>query len=400
MQVTEFYTPYVGPRPFQREDQDRFFGRDRETQEIVSQIYGHPLLLIYAQSGAGKTSLLNAQIAPRLEQEGHQVLPLARVGGALPADFDPRTVENPYLSNALLWLEPEADPQALSGLSLRAYLEGRPRAAPAIGLRPMRVLVFDQFEELFTHYPVQGVNRRVDFFRQIVDALDADPLLRCVFVMREEYVAHLDPFVRLLPEELRIRFRLERLRAEAARAAVKGPLAGTGRAFAEGVAEALVEELLQTRVETPGGQTVDVVGEFVEPVQLQVACRSLWDALPPDVTLITQDHLQAFADVDYALAEFYESGLQTAAYETGVSEGALRTWFEEALITPVGTRGIVFRGVEETGGLPNAAVDVLEQRYLIRGELRAGARWYELTHDRFIEPIRASNRQWQAARHL
>ena len=60
---TEF-APYVGPTPFEYNDKDaaRFFGRSRETDEIVSLIFGHPLTLVYAQSGAGKTSLINAGI--------------------------------------------------------------------------------------------------------------------------------------------------------------------------------------------------------------------------------------------------------------------------------------------------------------------------------------------------
>ena len=47
-------------------------------------------------------------------------------------------------------------------------------------------------------------------------------------------------------------------------------------------------------------------------------------------------------------------------------------------------------------GLPNEAVEELEDRHLIRPEWRAGARWYELTHDRLIEPIRASNARSRA----
>jgi len=68
MKENEFI-PYVGPRPFEREkeDSDRFFGRSHETQEIVSMIFGHPITLVYAQSGAGKTSLFNASITPKLE---------------------------------------------------------------------------------------------------------------------------------------------------------------------------------------------------------------------------------------------------------------------------------------------------------------------------------------------
>ena len=64
--------PYVGPRPFRRdiEDQSRFFGRDAETDEIVSLITSHRLVLIYAQSRAGKTSIFNAQVIPNLESYG------------------------------------------------------------------------------------------------------------------------------------------------------------------------------------------------------------------------------------------------------------------------------------------------------------------------------------------
>ena len=74
--------PYVGPRPFRRslEDRKRFFGRDKEAEEIEALILTHKLVLIYAQSGAGKTSLFNANIIPYLESEGYEVLPVARVG--------------------------------------------------------------------------------------------------------------------------------------------------------------------------------------------------------------------------------------------------------------------------------------------------------------------------------
>src|SRR5437899_13083484 len=48
--------------------------------------------------------------------------------------------------------------------------------------------------------------------------------------------------------------------------------------------------------------------------------------------------------------------------------------------------------------MPNAVVDALEAKRLIRPEARAGARWYELTHDRLIEPIQSSNQRYLAAR--
>jgi hypothetical protein len=61
----------------------RFFGRDDETDELLSLLLGHKVVLVYAQSGAGKTSLLNAKIIPELEENGLHVLPVARVEGYL-----------------------------------------------------------------------------------------------------------------------------------------------------------------------------------------------------------------------------------------------------------------------------------------------------------------------------
>ena len=74
--------PYIGPRAFGRnhEDQNRFFGRDQEVDEIVNLIFSHQAVLIYAQSGAGKTSILNAQVIPQLEKKRIRVLPVATVG--------------------------------------------------------------------------------------------------------------------------------------------------------------------------------------------------------------------------------------------------------------------------------------------------------------------------------
>ena len=65
------------------------------------------------------------------------------------------------------------------------------------------------------------------------------------------------------------------------------------------------------------------------------------------------------------------------------------------MITPGGTRGLVLRGPDRTGKLPNDVVDLLESRHLIHGEDRGGARWYELSHDRFLMPIINANLRWQ-----
>lgn len=393
--TTNEFNPFVGPRPFERikEDSARFFGRTQETEEIVSLIFGHPVILVYAQSGAGKTSLFNASVAPALEENGFEVLPLTRVGGIVPRGISLKEIKNLYIFNALLKMDPEIDPQSLVSKSLPATLERRPRSTDENGQPRPRVIVFDQFEELFTYTPQQWREQREGFFHQVSDALEADPLLRVVFVIREDFLAELDPYARSLPERLRTRYRLERLGETAALRAVRDPLASTSRKFAPGVAEDLVQELLTMRTVDATGKTAEIKGQYVEPVQLQVVCVTLWSTLEPDVTEIQQVHLEDF-DVNDALSNFYISAVESAAKETGVSETTLRNWFGRTLITPMGTRSTVFRGEERTGGVENSAVDFLESRHIIRAEFRAGARWYELTHDRLVEPILQNNQEW------
>jgi hypothetical protein len=70
--------PYKGPESYQVEDAGLFFGRDRETDQLIARILSSRFTLLYAQSGAGKTSLLNARIIPGLEMRGwgaYRILP-------------------------------------------------------------------------------------------------------------------------------------------------------------------------------------------------------------------------------------------------------------------------------------------------------------------------------------
>jgi len=387
--------PYIGPRPFERQHRDLFFGRDSEVSELLSLVIAHRVLLLYAQSGAGKTSLLNAGFIPVLEEDGFEVLPLARVAGVIPKDMNPREIPNLYVFNVLTsWVkESEADRGQLLKESLAIVLQQREHLIDEEGFPLPRVVIFDQFEELFSSYPERWTDRR-EFFKQVAEALEGDPLLRVVFAMREDYIAQLDPYTPLLPEKLRTRYRLERLHREAACLAVEGPLRGKDRSFAPGVVSNLVQQLLNVRFKRTAKATVETAGEYVEPVQLQVVCQNLWLNMPPDVKIITSDHLQAFGDVEEALKGFYENAIEIAVKKTGVKKGDLRKWFHVKLITPGGTRGIVFRGQKSTGGIPNLAVDVLQDQHIIRAEIRAGARWYELTHDRLIEPILKANDVW------
>ena len=412
--------PYVGPRSFRRdiEDQSRFFGRDAETDEIVSLITSHRLVLIYAQSGAGKTSIFNAQVIPILESYGFEVLPMTRVQVTATStsiiskknsdnnsDSSSSQIENIYIYSALQRLHQDIDSrslkddsQSLKDLALFEFLdEYFPNSKDENGdLRP-QVLIFDQFEELFS-FP--DVEQQKGFFEQIGDSLENSPLLKIVFIIREDYLAQLDPFKGMLPEKLRPRFRLDRLRRNEAILAIKGPLTKILNIDElkniEDEIKELVSDLLKTYIEIPGGGSRQIEGEYVEPIYLQVVCRRWWHEITASKGSDNRKEISKdLANVNKALEDFYEQAMLSASKQTGVHESKIRNWCQEKLMTSSRTRSIIHRDVNSTEGMNNAVVDILKDNYLLRREWRSGAQWYELTHDRLIKPIFDSNDKWK-----
>jgi hypothetical protein len=389
--------PYPGPRPFQLEEDRIFAGRDHEITELSSLIIAHRVVLLYAQSGAGKTSLLNAGLAPALQEKGVELLPVARVGIPVPQTVALEHVHNVYTFSAIGDMLPDKpdEDQWLRTATLADALTQIPRRKDEVGDPVLWVIAFDQFEELFSKYPQRWQDCK-GFFNQVADALQKDNYLRVLFVLREDSLAVFAEFASLLPESARTWYHLERLREPEALLAITQPLEGTQWSFADQVAETLGRDLMAVTVEDPLGEVISVPGEFVEPVQLPVVCYGLFERIPPTSTTITIADLQTFGNPDEALQLFYEKAIDSAVTTAGIDEGELRSWFETYLITPVGTRGLVFQGRETTGGIPNRVVDVLAAQHLIRPEIRSGSRWYELTHDRFIRPIQRSNLEWKS----
>jgi hypothetical protein len=382
--------PYVGPRPFETRDQDLFFGRDREAHEIRSLVLANKFFVLYAASGAGKTSLVNAGVLP-LMGDKVEVLPTARFQAR-----DPHRIAdaaNVYTYAVLSgWAEPD-DLDQLTQTTLAGFLASRPRPAEPMDLPMPRLLIFDQFEELFTAHPARWEQRQ-EFLEQLTNALDADPELRVLVVLREDFMSRLLTFYDALHSGLRDRYFLEPLRRPDAELAISEPLRDTGRSFAPEAVDDLVRRLMTSRVEADDSSIVQVDGEFVEPVLLQVVCQTLWSALPAEVTTITLDDAVGLADVDTSLARFYSDAVREAAALGLVSEAEIREWFQENLLTqPGGTRAAVHPGATMTKGMPNQVVSLLEGK-LLRGEVRAGARWLEITHDSLLGPIEQSNRDF------
>ena len=398
--------PYVGPRTFTYAERKFFFGREREARDLGARVVSERLLLFYAQSGAGKSSLLNTRVIPQLrEEEGFAVLPVGRVSGDLPEGVT--AVDNIYLFNLMASID-QGDPARLAQVPLATFLgqlvsdDGETwqfdATADAEGAATGHryILIIDQFEEIVTAHPERW-SERSEFFCQLNQVLRKNLDLWVLLTLREDYIANLDPYAKLVDGKLQARFYMERMGLNGARAAVQEPAQLAGRPYAPGVAEQLVDDLRRIRAGAPGptGATpLTALGDYVEPVQLQIVCFGLWNRLPPGDRPIQMEDYRAFGNVDQALTNFYEDALVKVSQSDGVSERQLRAWFDTQLITPAGTRGLVYRDTETTAGLPNGAVDQLANIYLIRAEVRGGNRYYELAHDRLLEPVLAANRRW------
>jgi len=421
--------PYVGPRAFRTEERELFFGRDNEARDLLSLVLAERLVIFYSQSGTGKSSLLNTRLRPGLEKAGYRLLPTGRVSGELPEGLQTPDDFNIFVFNLLLRLDQNRrSPATLAATRLLDYLreEGlvapdppavlvneedeteddedeQPASAPAPAAplpmpprptppRPI-VLIIDQFEEILTTHGDQWPSRE-GFMRQVREAMNAAPNLSVVLVLREDFVASLDPYARLLPGRLRTRFYMQRMGVEAAKQAIENPARTYGRHFAADALAHLIDNLRRTRVL---GQ--EQLSQTIEPVQLQVVCHQLWarhkDPASPTISLAD---VQEAGDVDSALKDFYEATLSDARAAQPLTGGErrLRTWVQEKLITEAGTRSTVYQGERESAGLPNALVRELTNRFLLRSETRAGGAWLELTHDRLVASIIEANRAWEA----
>jgi WD40 repeat protein len=378
--------PYAGPRPYTRSDHEAgrdLFGRDAEVEALFNMLIAQRIVLMYSPSGAGKTSLIEARLVPRLEEEGFAVLPAARVGlsGVLSREYASGT--NRYALSALSSMGAEIGDHAAS---LQTFLDAR-----AASSESPQLVIFDQFEEVLVEDPTD-IRAKEEFFKELGTILRARHRW-ALLAMREDYVAGLDPFLRYLPGRLSARFRLDLLAPRAARSAIVEP-ASSVHVDLSPVADQLVRELSMVRVQRPDGTVERLPGPYIEPVQLQVVCLRLWARLPAGATRVDESDVEAVGDVDDALAAYYADCVASTARDTGVHERRIREWFHEHLITPQGVRGQVLQGVDTSEGLANTAIWAMVDAHLLRAERRRGFTWFELSHDRLVEPVQKDNARW------
>jgi hypothetical protein len=374
--------PYVGPRAFR--PGESLFGRERETDELLDLLLAERVVLLHSQSGAGKSSLINAALIPRLVDEGFEVLPPVRVSRTVPANAPEA---NRYVRSVLLDLEmagAESEPRA--SLTLDAYFssgsaDGKPQA-----------LILDQFEELLT-LDVTDLGAKAEFCRQLGLVLQ-DRNRWALVAMRDEYIGALAPFLHLLPTRLANRYRLELLSPDAARDSIKRPAEALGVSYSDAAVNRLVEDLRRVRQQTSPNTVEERPGPFIEPVHLQVVCTNLWRRLLPGTKRVEEADVAGVGDVDSALGSYYSAAVAAAAAAGGSPERSVREFIGDCLIIE-GVRSQTLAGNEQEFGVTAASMRALENSYVIRREERRGGIWYELAHDRLIRPLQRDNAIWK-----
>ncbi|HEX8199312.1 MAG TPA: toll/interleukin-1 receptor domain-containing protein, partial [Isosphaeraceae bacterium] len=268
--------PYPGMRPFELDDRHPFFGRDRESEELLQCLRVHRFWTILGASASGKSSLVFGGLVPKLRASS-----LFGAGGW-----------------AIRTLRPGSDPLGELGRVLGADPADAAAAAARVreagGGATQFLLVVDQFEELFTVARGDTVA-----FQETLLGLSRVPQVYVVLTVRADFYAELMR-LRIWPEIQAHRYDVLPLDEDNLRDAIRKPAEEVG-VYVEA---ALVERLADDAAGEPG----------VLPL-LQETLILLWDKL----------------ERRYLPLNAYESLILPRSAYGGDRDGAKRTGLEVAI---------------------------------------------------------------------
>ncbi|WPD20733.1 MAG: HEAT repeat domain-containing protein [Candidatus Electrothrix scaldis] len=270
------YEPYIGLRPFEESERDRFFGRDREINILLDNIRFNRLTLLLAGSGVGKSSLLRAGVMPVLGADPDTELLYHNVWSGEPAKELKQAIAEHFRKKYRL--------APFDEQFVRLPLKDMLRTCTMFSTG-QQILLLDQFEEFFNYQRFrEGFG---DFVEELSAAVrDRGLPASFVFSMREDFALELNAFKEFLPGVFDNYFRLEKLTREQAGLAIEKPLERTGYSFApqQGEHESLLDQVLDDLAKREqerqfGVQELLKLKELpllVEPPHLQIVCRELW----------------------------------------------------------------------------------------------------------------------------
>lgn len=391
--------PWLGLASYTEETRSFFHGRDEEAAELARRVQRKTLTILFGQSGHGKTSLLRAGLVPRLRREGHCPV-YVRIDYTPDSPAPAEQIKAAIFAATLVAGTWTRTGISRPGESLWEFLHHRDDLLQDAAGRPLvPLLIFDQFEEIFTLAQNDDAGRRraQAFLAELADLVENRPPAelearierdetdaaqfdfaradyRVLISLREDYLAHLESLKAGMPSVTQNRVRLARFTGAQALAAVMAPAAH------------LVSEDVATQIVRFVAGGADLARAEVEPSLLSLVCRELnHGRLARGQREITADLLAGSRDT--ILSEFYERALQ------GQPAG-VRRFIEDELLTDSGYRESVAeervrKALLAAGAAPDA-LDLLVGRRLLRVEERLDVRRVELTHDVLCGVVKAS----------
>jgi hypothetical protein len=391
--------PWLGLASFTEETRAYFYGREEEVAELARRVQRKLLTVLFGQSGLGKTSILRAGLVPRLRAQGYCPIYVRIDYGhdaPEPADQIKQAISRTARHSGQ-WTQAGV---AIEGESLWEFLHHRDDVLrDEAGNTLIPLLIFDQFEEIFTLAQSDdfGRARAARFIEELADLVENRPPkaleaklevddtaaerfdftrsdYRVLISLREDYLAPLESLKKAMPSISQNRLRLAPMTGTQALAAVLQP---GKKLVTEEVAAAIVRFVA-------GG--AELANAEVEPSLLSLICRELNDArLAQGRSEISLDLLAgSHATI---LSNFYERALAD-------QPAAVRQIIEDDLLTSSGYRENIAeeRLVSQfnaVGAAPETLATLVNRR-LLRIEERLDVRRVELTHDVLCGVVKAS----------
>jgi hypothetical protein len=401
--------PWIGLASFTEETRDYFYGREEEVAELARRVQRKLLTVLFGQSGLGKTSILRAGLVPRLRNQGYCPV-YVRVDYSKEAPEPAEQLKQAIAKTARRSGQWTQAGVAVEGETLWEFLHHRDdMLQDEHGKTLIPLLIFDQFEEVFTVAQSDdfGRARAARFLADLADLvenrppatfeakLEADESMaerfdfarsdyRVLISLREDYLAQLEGLKAGMPSVTQNRLRLARMNGKQGLAAVLLP---GKQLVTEEVAAAIVRFVA-------GGS--EIANAEVEPSLLSLICRELNDTRKA----------QGRSEISLDLLAGSHASILTNFYERALADqpAAVRRIIEDELLTDSGFRENIAeerlqRSFDAAGAAPDTLA-VLVNRRLLRIEERLDVRRAELTHDVLCGVVKSSRdvRQEREAR--
>ena len=240
-------SPYPGLAYFGPEQASLFFGREKAIQALLLAVTNRSFTALVGASGSGKSSVVLAGLAPRLETRGNWRSTYFRIG------MEPD--KNPFAALARAFapllggdvVDHLARTERLTANLIRGDVTLPNIVAQCRSANPGQriLLIADQFEEVFTLSPDEALRNR--FIDELIAAFP-DPILgtpdvSLVLTLRADFVSQAVSY-RLLADQLKDRVEyLGPMTREELRDAIVEPAKAVGVEFEPGLVNTILDEV-------------------------------------------------------------------------------------------------------------------------------------------------------------